>query len=75
MSLKPDKEWAKNYVIEQLDDLKNKISTINQVAVRFNLFSDMPTKVLDLSCTCDDLIGELEDSTSVADKKILEGQP
>jgi len=56
-----NQEQAKQYVIDQLDELKNKISNISAVAVKFNLFPDMPSKILDLSCNCDDLIGELEE--------------
>lgn len=59
-----DVTQAKDYVIEHLDRLKNNISAINAVAVKFGLFPDMLTKILDLSCLCDDLIGELVEAGS-----------
>jgi len=52
---------AKEHVIDGLEELKNKISAINAVAVQYNLFKEMPTRILDLSCMADDIVGELQD--------------
>jgi archaellum component FlaC len=56
------KEQAKDYVIERLDRIKNLAINTSAIAEKFNLFSDNPSKIMNISCECDDLTGELEEA-------------
>jgi len=58
------REQAKEKLIKYLDSLKDRISTINDFAERYEIFPDDPTIILNLSCDCDDLIGLIEDDES-----------
>jgi len=41
-------------------DLKDVITSINDVAVKNNFFVDEPTLILNLSCGCDEIIGIID---------------
>ena len=42
-------------------DLKGIISDINAFAVKHEIFTEYPTRILQLSCECDEIIGLVDD--------------
>jgi hypothetical protein len=60
--MKPNskRKSPKEKLIIDLELLKDKISELSDFAVEHSIFPNNPTRILDLSCECDDIIGEIE---------------
>lgn len=52
----------KDKLEEMILDIKDAISEANDFAVENNVFKDDPTKILNLSCGCDEILGAIEDA-------------
>lgn len=62
-----NREEAKVFVKELLLELKEIISDINSIAIKYKIF-EQPTRTLDLSCECDELVGLINQDTTGENK-------
>lgn len=52
---------VKSKLVEMILEIKDKISDANDFAINHNILNS--SEILDLSCICDDILGELEDNS------------